>query len=162
MSNRYRDIYCNDVTKEKLNESVRVCGWVDTIRNLGSLVFIWLRDETGIVQLISSDVSYSKLNRECTITVTGKVCARTPDMINKSMNTGEIEIEIDTLEVLGDVYNTLPFEVKTSKTSSEETRLKYRYLDLRNKSVHDGIVFRTNVIDFIRKTMKDMKFTEIH
>ena len=77
------------------------------------------------------------------------------------MKTGEIEVEIKTLEVLGDVYKTLPFEIKSSKTSSEETRLKYRYLDLRNKEVHDGIVFRTNVLDFIRATMKDMKFTEI-
>ena len=162
MNNKYRNIYCGEVTKEKLGESVRVCGWIDTIRNLGSLVFIWLRDESGIVQLISKDVeTYSKLNRESTVTVTGKVNARVEDMINKNMKTGEIEIEIDTLEVLGDVYNTLPFEVKTSKTSSEETRLKYRYLDLRNKEVHDGIVFRTNVVDFIRKTMKDMKFTEI-
>ena len=131
------------------------------VRNLGSLVFITLRDETGLVQLITDDVKYSKLNRESTITMTGLVKKRTDDMINKNMKTGEIEVEIKTLEVLGDVYKTLPFEIKSSKTSSEETRLKYRYLDLRNKEVHDGIVFRTNVLDFIRATMKDMKFTEI-
>ena len=78
-------------------------------------------------------------------------------MLNKRSSA----LKNNTLEVLGDVYKTLPFEVKTSKTSSEETRLKYRYLDLRNKEVHEGILFRTKVIDFIRKTMKDMDFTEI-
>ncbi|MCI8330652.1 MAG: aspartate--tRNA ligase, partial [Bacilli bacterium] len=104
---------------------------------------------------------YTNLNRESTITVTGIVKKRTPDMINPNMKTGEIEVEIKTLEVLGDVYKTLPFEVKTSKTSSEETRLKYRYIDLRNKEVHENIIFRSKVIDFIRSSMKEMKFTEI-
>ena len=162
MANKYRNIYCGEVTKDYVGKEIRLAGWVDTVRNLGSLVFITLRDETGIVQLISKDTEkYSKLNRECTVTVTGIVQNRTKDMVNKNMSTGEIEVDIKTLEVLGDVFNTLPFETKSSKTSSEETRLKYRYLDLRNKSVHDGIKFRTDVIDFIRHTMKDMKFTEI-
>ncbi len=162
MENKYRNVYCGEVTKEYAGKEVRLAGWIDTIRNLGSLIFITLRDEKGKVQLISNDVeSYKNLNRESTVTVTGIVNKRTDDMINKNMKTGEIEVEIKSLEVLGDVYKTLPFEVNTSKTSSEETRLKYRYLDLRNKEVHDGIVFRTNVIDFIRYTMKDMDFTEI-
>ena len=161
MANRYRDLHCAEVTSEYVGKELRLAGWVQDVRNLGSLVFITLRDETGLVQLITDDVKYSKLIRESTITMTGLVKKRTDDMINKNMKTGEIEVEIKTLEVLGDVYKTLPFEIKSSKTSSEETRLKYRYLDLRNKEVHDGIVFRTNVLDFIRATMKDMKFTEI-
>ena len=161
MANRYRDLHCAEVTSEYVGKELRLAGCVQDVRNLGSLVFITLRDETGLVQLITDDVKYSKLNRESTITMTGLVKKRTDDMINKNMKTGEIEVEIKTLEVLGDVYKTLPFEIKSSKTSSEETRLKYRYLDLRNKEVHDGIVFRTNVLDFIRATMKDMKFTEI-
>ena len=161
MENKYRNVYCGEVTKEYENKEVRLAGWIETVRNLGGLVFITLRDETGIVQLISNNVEYAKLNRESTATVTGIVKPRTPDMVNKNMKTGEIEVEIKTIEVLGDVYRTLPFEVKNSKSSSEETRLKYRYLDLRNKSVHDGIRFRTEVIDFIRYTMKDMNFTEI-
>ncbi len=161
MENKYRNVYCGEVTKEYEGKEVRLAGWIETVRNLGGLVFITLRDETGIVQLISNNVEYAKLNRESTATVTGIVKPRTPDMVNKNMKTGEIEVEIKTIEVLGDVYRTLPFEVKNSKSSSEETRLKYRYLDLRNKSVHDGIKFRTEVIDFIRHTMKDMKFTEI-
>ena len=161
MENKYRNVYCGEVTKEYEGKEVRLAGWIETVRNLGGLVFITLRDETGIIQLISNNVEYAKLNRESTATVTGIVKPRTPDMVNKNMKTGEIEVEIKTIEVLGDVYRTLPFEVKNSKSSSEETRLKYRYLDLRNKSVHDGIKFRTEVIDFIRHTMKDMKFTEI-
>ena len=161
MENKYRNVYCGEVTKEYENKEVRLAGWIETVRNLGGLVFITLRDETGIVQLISNNVEYAKLNRESTATVTGIVKPRTPDMVNKNMKTGEIEVEIKTIEVLGVVYRTLPFEVKNSKSSSEETRLKYRYLDLRNKSVHDGIRFRTEVIDFIRYTMKDMNFTEI-
>ncbi len=162
MENRYRNVYCGEVTKKYSGKEVRLAGWVENVRNLGGLVFITLRDEKGVVQLISNDVDkYSNLNRECTVTVTGLVKDRTRDMINKNMKTGEIEVEIKELEVLGDVYKTLPFEVKSSKTSSEETRLKYRYLDLRNKEVHDNILFRTKVIDYIRKTMKEMDFTEI-
>ena len=162
MNNKYRNVYCGNVDASFEGKEVRIAGWIDTIRNLGSLVFMTLRDETGIVQLISNDVeTYTKLNRESTVTVTGKVRRRTLDMVNPNMKTGEIEVEILTLEVLGDVYKTLPFEVKTSKTSSEETRLKYRYLDLRNSEVHERIIFRSKVIDFIRSTMKDMDFTEI-
>lgn len=162
MANKYRNVYCGEVNKEHVGKEIRLAGWVENVRDLGGLLFISLRDERGIVQLISNDVEkYSKLNRECTVTILGIVKNRTEDMINKNMKTGEIEVEIKELEVLGDVFKTLPFEVKTSKTSSEETRLKYRYLDLRNKEVHDGIVFRTKVLDFIRKTMKEMNFTEI-
>lgn len=162
MANKYRDIYCGEVTKEYVGKEIRLAGWIENVRNLGSLVFITLRDEKGVVQLISNDVEkYSSLNRESTATVTGVVELRSEDMINKNMKTGEIEVHIKTLDVLGDVFKTLPFEVKSSKTSTEETRLKYRYLDLRNKEVHDNILFRTQVIDYIREIMKGMDFTEI-
>lgn len=162
MNNVYRNVYCGEVDASYESKEVRLAGWIDTIRNLGSLVFITLRDESGIVQLISDEVEkYKELNRESTVSVTGIVNRRTPDMVNKNIKTGEIEVKIISLTVLGDVFKTLPFEVKTSKTSSEETRLKYRYLDLRNSEVHDNIIFRSKVIDFIRTTMKDMNFTEI-
>ena len=162
MNNIYRNVYCGEVTKEYIGKEVRIAGWIDSIRNLGSLVFMVVRDETGIVQLISNDVEkLSKLNKESTITVTGIVNPRTPDMINPNMKTGEIEIEVKSYEVLGECVNVLPFEIKKSKESLEDTRLKYRYLDLRNKEVHDNIVFRTNVIDFIRSTMKSMRFLEV-
>ena len=162
MNNIYRNVYCGEVTKEYIGKEVRIAGWIDSIRNLGSLVFMVVRDETGIVQLISNDVEkLSKLNKESTITVTGIVNPRTPDMVNPNMKTGEIEIEVKSYEVLGECTNVLPFEIKKSKESLEDTRLKYRYLDLRNKEVHDNIVFRTNVTDFIRSTMKSMRFLEV-
>ena len=161
MNNIYRNVYCGKVTKEYVGKEVRVAGWIDSIRNLGSLVFMVIRDETGIVQVISDDIKLAKLNKESTITITGIVNPRTPDMVNKNMSTGEIEIELKSYEVLGECLNVLPFEIKKSTESLEDTRLKYRYLDLRNKKVHDNIVFRTNVIDFIRSTMKSMNFLEV-
>ena len=162
MNNIYRNIYCGKITKNDVGKEVRVAGWVESIRNLGSLMFMVVRDETGIVQLISNDVEkFSKINKESTITVLGTVNKRTDDMINSNMETGEIEIEIKDFEILGQCVNTLPFEIKKSKESLEDTRLKYRYLDLRNKEVHDRIVFRSTVIDFLRSTMKSMNFLEV-
>ncbi len=162
MNNIYRNIYCGDVNKDYVNKEVRVAGWIESIRNLGSLMFMTVRDETGVVQLISNEPkNFEDVTRESTITVSGIVKKRTDDMINPNMKTGEIEIEIKNFEILGKCVNTLPFEIKKSKESFEDTRLKYRYLDLRNKEVHDKIVFRSKVIDFIRKTMKDMNFLEV-
>ncbi len=160
MENIYRSHYCGNLTKENVGQTVRVAGWINSIRNLGSLVFVTLRDETGLVQIISEDTAlFSNLTRESTATITGTVRMRSD--INPKMKTGEIEIVLETMEILGLCQNTLPFEVNRSKEASEETRLKYRYLDLRNPAVHDKIVFRVQVIDFIRQTMKELGFTEI-
>lgn len=160
--NIYRSVYCGKVDRSYIGKEVRVCGWVNSIRNLGSLLFITLRDETGIVQLISEESDkFINLTRESTVTVSGTVRKRDDDMINKNMATGEIEIVINTLDILGLCENVLPFEISRSKESLEDTRLKYRYLDLRNESVHNNILFRSKVIDFIRETMKSMGFTEI-
>ncbi len=160
--NIYRSIYCGEVSTKEIGKEVRLAGWVNSIRNLGSLLFITLRDETGIIQLISEDVDkYININRESTITITGTVRARTKDMVNPNMKTGEVEVLITSLEVLGECENILPFEISRSKESTEDTRLKYRYLDLRNEEVHNNILFRSKVIDFIRTTMKSMDFTEI-
>ena len=160
--NIYRSVYCGKVDRSYIGKEVRVCGWVNSIRNLGSLLFITLRDETGIVQLISEESDkFINLTKESTVTVSGIVRKRDDDMINKNMATGEIEIVINTLNILGLCENVLPFEISRSKESLEDTRLKYRYLDLRNESVHNNILFRSKVIDFIRETMKSMGFTEI-
>ena len=160
--NIYRSVYCGKVDRSYIGKEVRVCGWVNSIRNLGSLLFITLRDETGIVQLISEESDkFINLTKESTVTVSGTVRKRDDDMINKNMATGEIEIVINTLDILGLCENVLPFEISRSKESLEDTRLKYRYLDLRNESVHNNILFRSKVIDFIRETMKSMEFTEI-
>ena len=160
--NMYRDIYCGEVDSSYIGKNIRLAGWVNSIRNLGNLVFVTLRDETGIVQIISENTDFLKdLHREATVTLTGVVEARTPDMVNKNMKTGEIEVRFETLEILGDCVNVLPFEINKSKESNEDTRLKYRFLDLRNKEVHDNIIFRSKVIDFIRSKMKEMDFLEI-
>ena len=160
-NNKYRNKYCGEITIEDANKTVRIGGWINSIRNLGSLVFLTVRDESGIVQVISEESEkLSDLTRESTVTITGTVQKRSGN-VNPNMKTGEIEIILDTIEVLGKCENVLPFEINRSKEANEETRLKYRYLDLRNKDVHDKIVFRSKVVDFIRKTMKGMDFTEI-
>ena len=162
MANIYRNIYCGNVSKNEIGKEVRIAGWVGSIRNLGSLSFITVRDETGIVQVISEDSSMlNDLTRESTVSITGTVRARTDDMVNKNMKTGEIEIVLKTIDVLGKCASVLPFEINHSKDSTEDTRLKYRYLDLRNSEVHENILFRTKVIDELRKIMKSMDFTEI-
>ena len=160
-NNKYRNKYCGEITIEDANKTVRIGGWINSIRNLGSLVFLTVRDESGIVQVISEESEkLSDLTRESTVTITGTVQKRSGN-VNPNMKTGEIEIILDTIEVLGKCENVLPFEINRSKEANEETRLKYRYLDLRNKDVHDKIVFRSKVVDFIRKTMKEMDFSEI-
>ena len=160
-NNKYRNKYCGEITIEDAGKTVRIGGWINSIRNLGSLVFLTVRDESGIVQVISEESEkLLDLTRESTVTITGTVQKRSGN-VNPNMKTGEIEIILDTIEVLGKCENVLPFEINRSKEANEETRLKYRYLDLRNKEVHDKIVFRSKVVDFIRKTMKEMDFTEI-
>lgn len=162
MENKYRTLHCGEVNTSHIGKELKLAGWVERIRNLGNLVFITLRDETGVVQLISEEIeNFKELTRESTITITGTVRPRAEGMTNPNMKTGEIEVLIKSFEVLGAASPVLPFEINHSKEAFEDTRLKYRYLDLRNPEVHERILFRTEVIDFIRKTMKDMNFTEV-
>lgn len=162
MKNKYRTIYCGEVTSSNIGEEVRLAGWLEQKRNLGSLVFMTLRDETGIIQLISEDIdSFKDITRESTMTVTGVVRPRAEGMTNPNMKTGEVEVLISSFEVLGQAQNVLPFEINHSTDAFEDTRLKYRYLDLRNPKVHDKILFRTEVLDYMRKIMKDRAFSEI-
>ena len=160
--NKYRTVYCGELRKNNIGDTVIVAGWVEQIRNLGSLVFVTLRDETGVIQLISEEIDkYKDLTRESTITATGVVRSRAEGMTNPNMKTGEVEVLISSYEILGKAKAVLPFEINRSTEAFEDTRLKYRYLDLRNPWVHERILFRSRVIDFIRKTMKGMNFTEI-
>ena len=162
MKNKYRTIYCGEVTTANIGEEIRVAGWLEQKRNLGSLVFMTLRDETGVIQLISEDIeSFKDITRESTMTVTGTVRHRAEGMTNPNMKTCEVEVLVSAFEVLGEALNVLPFEINRSTDAFEDTRLKYRYLDLRNPKVHDRILFRTEVLDYMRKIMKEMKFTEI-
>lgn len=163
MENIYRNVYSGEVDITYVGKEVRVAGWINSIRKLGGLTFVTLRDETGIVQIITEDADMFKgITRESTVTITGTVKLRTEDMINPNMKTGKIEILASSVEVLGECASILPFEINRSREeASEETRLKYRYLDLRNPKVHDNMVFRFKVIDYIRNLMKSMDFTEI-
>ena len=163
MENIYRNVYSGEVDETYVGKEVRVAGWINSIRKLGGLTFVTLRDETGIVQIITEDADMFKgITRESTVTITGTVRLRTEDMINPNMKTGKIEILASSVEVLGECASILPFEINRSREeASEETRLKYRYLDLRNPKVHDNMVFRFKVIDYIRSLMKSMDFTEI-
>ncbi len=163
MENIYRSVYSGEVDITYVGKEVRVAGWINSIRKLGGLTFVTLRDETGIVQIITEDADMFKgITRESTVTITGTVKLRTEDMINPNMKTGKIEILASSVEVLGECASILPFEINRSREeASEETRLKYRYLDLRNPKVHDNMVFRFKVIDYIRSLMKSMNFTEI-
>ena len=163
MENIYRNVYSGEVDETYAGKEVRVAGWINSIRKLGGLTFVTLRDEKGIVQIITEDADMFKgITRESTVTITGTVRLRTENMINPNMKTGKIEILASSVEVLGECASILPFEINRSREeASEETRLKYRYLDLRNPKVHDNMVFRFKVIDYIRSLMKSMDFTEI-
>ena len=125
-------------------------------------MFLLIRDETGTVQVVcNSPEKFSGVTRESTITLSGKIVKRTKEMVNPNMKTGDIEIELSSFEILGKCASNLPFEINHPENASEETRLKYRYLDLRNEKHHNTVLFRSKVIDYIRSLMKEMGFTEI-
>lgn len=161
--NIYRDLYIGELSSELEGKEIRIAGWIEQIRNLGTnLMFLLIRDETGTVQVICNNPEkFNGVTRESTITLSGKIVKRTKEMINPNMKTGDIEIELISFEILGKCAVTLPFEINHPENASEETRLKYRYLDLRNEKHHNTVLFRSKVIDYIRSLMKEMGFTEI-
>ena len=161
--NIYRDLYIGELSSELEGKEIRIAGWIEQIRNLGAnLMFLLIRDETGTVQVIcNTPEKFNGVTRESTITLSGKIVKRTKEMINPNMKTGDIEIELISFEILGKCAATLPFEINHPENASEETRLKYRYLDLRNEKHHNTVLFRSKVIDYIRSLMKEMGFTEI-
>ena len=161
--NIYRDLYIGELSSELEGKEIRIAGWIEQIRNLGTnLMFLLIRDETGTVQVICNNPEkFNGVTRESTITLSGKIAKRTKEMINPNMKTGDIEIELTSFEILGKCASNLPFEINHPENASEETRLKYRYLDLRNEKHHNTVLFRSKVIDYIRSLMKEMGFTEI-
>lgn len=161
--NIYRDLYIGELSSELEGKEIRIAGWIEQIRNLGAnLMFLLIRDETGTVQVICNNPEmFNGVTRESTITLSGKIVKRTKEMVNPNMKTGDIEIELISFEILGKCAATLPFEINHPENASEETRLKYRYLDLRNEKHHNIVLFRSKVIDYIRSLMKEMGFTEI-
>jgi len=159
---KYRDLYCGKVTEEDIDKEIKLAGWIANIRDHGGVIFVDLRDETGYIQLVSNDDNmFNGLTKESSVTVTGKVRKRNEDDYNDKISTGTIEVLVSGIEVLGFAPNELPFDIKTSTSVNEETRLKYRYLDLRNDKVHSNIKLRSEVLKFLRNKMDSLGFTEV-
>jgi len=164
MLRMYRDHNCGELTIKNVGEKVTIAGWVQRIRNLGSMIFIDLRDQFGITQIVVSADNKEKLENvvsECVIQVVGTVVERSNK--NTKILTGEIEVEAQEIEILGKCKNVLPFEVNSEKTGEvkEDLRLEYRFLDLRNDKLHKTILLRSEVMKTIRKKMDELGFTEI-
>ena len=161
-TNLYRTHLCGEISEKEIASKVRVAGWVENIRDHGGVKFLDLRDHYGIVQIVVHDENLLEgLSKESTITVFGKVVRRDEDTINLKIPTGTVEIWAETLDILGKSLSNLPFEVSSSKDTKEDVRLKYRFLDLRNKKVHNNIVLRSKVISFLREKMNELGFLEI-
>lgn len=158
----YRTHYCNDIREKDIGSHVQLAGWVDTIRDHGGVIFVDLRDSTGITQTVVHDEELLKnINKECVISVSGVVSERDPETVNEKLDTGKVELVVETLELLGKCKNMLPFDISDSRATREEVRLKYRYLDLRSKRLHSNIVLRSQIIREMRKNMEDLDFLEI-
>ena len=161
-ANMYRDVYLKDITEEQIGQTLKVSGWVENIRDHGGVSFIDLRDMYGVLQVVLRDTSLlTGIVKEDCVSITGLIEKRDEETYNPKIATGTIELEAKTIQILGKVYKPLPFEVMTSKEIREDLRLKYRYLDLRNQKVKDNIVFRSQVISFLRQKMTEMGFLEI-
>ena len=159
----YRTHNCGELRESNVGQKVKVAGWLSGIRDLGAVVFFVLRDFYGMTQGVASDEETKALvrsiPRESTISVEGEVVRRSSP--NPDMPTGMIEIVPSSIEVLGRCYEQLPFEVASSVQSREDTRLRYRFLDLRNPEVKEKIVFRAKVVSWLRNKMTEMGFLEI-
>ena len=151
-----------ELTIKDLDKEVALSGFVQGIRDHGGVMFVDLRDHYGVTQVVVHDDSMLKgVSKETVIKVTGKVIKRDEETINKKLTTGEIEVVAETLELLSDTAKVLPFEIDESKKVAEDVRLKYRFLDLRNPKVHENIVLRSKIFDFLRKEMQAKGFLEI-
>ena len=158
----YRTLFCNDIRDEHIGKTVQLAGWVDVVRDHGGVIFIDLRDYTGVTQVVVHNEQFLKnVNRETVISVTGKVEKRDEETVNAKIATGAVELVADKLEVLGKSYNMLPFEVRSSRSSKDELRLKYRYLDLRNPKNHENLVIRSKIIRHLRNKMEDKGFLDM-
>ncbi len=162
IKNIYRDCYAGSLREKDIDKEVKVAGFIENIRDHGGVIFVDLRDYYGTLQLVSNDDKmFDDLTRESAVTVTGKIRKRDSDDYNDRIETGTIELLVSSIKVLGKSNNVLPFEVMTSKDVSEDVRLKYRYLDLRNPKVKQSILFRNKVIHFLRNLMESEDFVEL-
>ena len=162
--NKYRSHTCDELTIKDKNKDVSLSGWINKKRDHGNLLFLDLRDNYGLTQCVieNKDPNFKEIEKlplETVIKFNGKVLERSKDTINKDLNTGEIEISIISYEVLG-TTKELPLPIFSDQEYAEEIRLKYRYLDLRRKKIHQNIILRSKVISFIRSEMERLGFLE--
>ncbi len=158
----YREVTLGQIGEEDIGRELKAAGWIENIRDHGGVSFVDLRDMYGVLQVVMRDTSLlSGLSREMCVSLQGVIEKRDAETYNPKIPTGTIEMEAHKVEVLGKVYKQLPFEIMTSRETREDVRLKYRYLDLRNKKVKDNIIFRSRVISFLREKMSEMGFLEI-
>ncbi|MDA8937383.1 aspartate--tRNA ligase [Candidatus Pelagibacter sp.] len=162
--NKYRTHNCNELRKEDIDKSISISGWINKKRDHGNLLFIDLRDNYGITQCIidkenKNFLELEKIQLETVIKVQGKVVSRSGETINNDIETGEIEVVIDKFETLG-TCKELPMPVFSDQEYAEEIRLKYRFLDLRRKKIHENIILRSKVISYIRNEMTKIGFLE--
>ena len=162
--NKFRSHKCNELTKENVGDKITLSGWINKKRDHGNLLFLDLRDNFGITQCIidkenSNFEKLEKIQLETVIKINGKVVERSKESINEDIETGEIEVAIKDFQVLGECKE-LPLPVFTDREYAEEIRLKYRFLDLRRKKIHENIILRSKVISFIRNEMKNLGFLE--
>ena len=162
--NKYRTHNCAELTINNIGKQIILSGWIHKKRDHGNLLFIDLRDHYGMTQCVVDNKNkyfsaLEKIRLETVICVHGKVVARTPETVNKDLATGSIEVFLESFETLGSTKE-LPLPVFSDQEYSEEIRLKYRYLDLRRKKIHQNIILRSNVISFIRKKMESLGFLE--
>lgn len=162
LSTRYREGNLGQITEGDIGSEMKVAGWVENIRDHGGVSFIDLRDMHGQLQIVMRDTSLLKgISKEDCVSIQGEIEKRDEETYNPKIPTGTIELEAHSIEVLGKVYRPLPFEIATSKEIREDLRLKYRFLDLRNRKVIDNMIFRSNVIAFLRSKMTEMGFMEV-
>ena len=160
--NIYRSRILNEISESDVGKTIRVAGWVENIRDHGGVSFIDLRDMYGVLQVVLRDTSLlDGITKENCISIEGVIDHRDEETYNPKIPTGTIELEAHSIDMLGKVYHQLPFEIMTSREIREDVRLKYRYLDLRNQKVKDNIIFRSQVISFLRQKMTEMGFLEI-
>ena len=162
----YRTHHCNEISLEDVGKKVRIAGFVQTIRDLGGLVFLDIRDMYGITQVVTSgkteDVDFaSHIPLESSVSVYGEVKKRDEETINPKLKTGLVEIRIEEIKILGKRTQNLPFEVNTNQEVREDLRLQYRFLDLRNDKLKNNLILRAKVLQFLRKEMIAQGFLEV-
>jgi len=160
--NIYRDLTINCIDESYIGKKLKVAGWVENIRDHGGISFIDLRDMYGTLQIVLRDTTLLRdINKEECISISGLIEKRDEDTYNPEIPTGTIELEAQTIDILGRVYARLPFDVAASREVREDVRLRYRYLDLRNSNVNESIILRSRVINFLREKMLELGFLEI-